>query len=522
MLLPVHPSIHAVNRTLVERLAPLIVVVAAVAAGVHAMDPSPVGVFYDDAHYVILGQSLAQGDGYRYLNLPGAPVATHFPPGYPAVLAVLWLISPEFPGNIALFKMTNALLLGVVALATFWASRRLLSARWPVALLVAAASTVTIPALVLSSAVMSEVLFLALLIPLLVVAESAIERDGPGRAAALGAAAGILFLVRSHAIVLIVALALGYASRRRYREAAVAVVVAVLAVSPWLLWVRHYDPLVPDALRGQYGSYGSWLAEGLRQGGAGVLGAALRDNLLTTRAIVARSFSVAENAAFDAIAVLAVGALLVAGTIALARRARVTLIFLAAYMATVLFWPFSPLRFVWGVWPLLVLTMVGGAAFLIGTTTSTQQGRGIRITGIAVSAIALIGACVFNVRGYANEWWGTVSRSVAPRIQPQLVWTSEHTDSMAIIASDDEGAVFLYTGRRAVPANVFTVDQYFRARPAQENAQRLEDILRATSADYVIAWARPTLDAAALLAARQPAVLTQVDTIPTGKVYRRN
>jgi len=50
-------------------------------AGVHAIEPLPVGVFYADAQYMILAKSLVTGQGYRFLNLPGAPFGTHFPPG---------------------------------------------------------------------------------------------------------------------------------------------------------------------------------------------------------------------------------------------------------------------------------------------------------------------------------------------------------------------------------------------------------------------------------------------------------
>src|SRR6185436_3223086 len=67
------------------------------AAALVAIDPLPVGVFYDDAQYLILAKALASGDGYRFINLPGAPAATHFPPGYPLLLALLWKLSPSFP-----------------------------------------------------------------------------------------------------------------------------------------------------------------------------------------------------------------------------------------------------------------------------------------------------------------------------------------------------------------------------------------------------------------------------------------
>jgi len=508
--------------TAADRLAPLLVVVAAIVAGVHAIDASPIGVFYDDAHYVILGRALATGEGYRYLNVPGAPAATHFPPGYPALLALLWRVAPVFPENIALFKMTNALLLGAVGLGVYWMARRLLELAPVAASLTALASTIAIPALLLSSSVMSEVLFLALLLPLLVVAEDACDRTDARRAALLGLSVGLLCLIRSHAFVLIPAIAIGFVLHRRFREAAVAATLAVLVVSPWLLWVRHHDPFVPSPLRGQYGSYGAWLAEGLRTNGAGLLLASLRDNLVTTYAIVARSFSLARHPALDAMAVLSVLALCGAGAMALASRARVTLLFALFYLAIVLVWPFSPLRFIWGIWPIIVLLMVGGAVHAWRFRGSPRGMRSMRTAGAVACAIAGAGALNFNVRGYANSWWATVSRSFAPRIQPQLVWVTEKTRHSDVIVTDDEGAVYLYTGRRAVPPNTFTAEQHLRARSPADNARWMAAIVRAFSPDYVVAWARPTLDAAALLAAERPPppLLVQVDTIPTGRVYR--
>src|ERR1700730_2310570 len=69
------------------------------AMGVLIIDGAPVGVFADDAFYVLLARSVAEGQGFRFLNLPGSPAATHFPPGYPLVLAGLWRVAPSFPAN---------------------------------------------------------------------------------------------------------------------------------------------------------------------------------------------------------------------------------------------------------------------------------------------------------------------------------------------------------------------------------------------------------------------------------------
>lgn len=43
-------------------------------------DTIPVGAFFDDAHYIVLAESLAAGTGYRLVNLPSTPVEDAFPP----------------------------------------------------------------------------------------------------------------------------------------------------------------------------------------------------------------------------------------------------------------------------------------------------------------------------------------------------------------------------------------------------------------------------------------------------------
>src|SRR5687768_15019347 len=94
----------------------VIVATVALVVAIVAIPNWPAGVFQDDGIYVILGKALATGEGYRYLNLPGAPYATHYPPGYPLVLAALWKLAPDFPQNVAVFTFANA---GLLALAAF-------------------------------------------------------------------------------------------------------------------------------------------------------------------------------------------------------------------------------------------------------------------------------------------------------------------------------------------------------------------------------------------------------------------
>src|SRR5260221_3739715 len=55
----------------------------------------------DGSVYLITAKALAAGRGYRLLNLPGEPVATLYPIGYPALLALIFRVAPFGPVAIA-------------------------------------------------------------------------------------------------------------------------------------------------------------------------------------------------------------------------------------------------------------------------------------------------------------------------------------------------------------------------------------------------------------------------------------
>jgi hypothetical protein len=48
--------------------------------GLLRFDSFQVGAFSDDAHYIVLAESLASGQGYRLINYPNAPTEWAFPP----------------------------------------------------------------------------------------------------------------------------------------------------------------------------------------------------------------------------------------------------------------------------------------------------------------------------------------------------------------------------------------------------------------------------------------------------------
>ena len=139
--------------------APLLTAVTVLAVAVAVFTPQPAGVFWDDGVYLASARSLAQGAGYRLGNLPGAPPAVHFPPLWPAVLALVWRAAPEFPANMNWFRLVNPLLAATGAgLACAYALRAL---KLPPALAVLASASfaLMLPVLVLASVLFAEPFF---------------------------------------------------------------------------------------------------------------------------------------------------------------------------------------------------------------------------------------------------------------------------------------------------------------------------------------------------------------------------
>ena len=503
----------------VARWLPWLTAAIALLAAMHAIEPLPIGVFYDDAQYLVLAKALATGQGYRFINLPGAPLATHFPPGYPVFLALLWRIAPAFPENVALFKFANAVLLAAAGTFAGELARRTLGLPRALAASAALAGTVTIPSLVLSSAVMSEPLFLALLIPLLVWAERVTMEERTTvslrRAVLLGAAIAAVALVRTHGIALAGAVVLSYVARRRYREAAACAAATLIGVAPWMLWVATHNDALPPLVRGAYGSYTAWLAAGWQSWGVHLLVVTVPDNVATigmtvVRSIVPRGSAIADTLAGGAFALLTALGLGVAW-----RRMRVTTLFVAGYLAIVLVWPFSPLRFVWGIWPLVMLFPAAGLA-AAWQSSLVRRYRTARAGVGALAAVVLLGIVGFNVQGYANAWWSSNARFHARRVLPQLAWVAKATSPNDIVASDAEAAVYLYTGRRTVPVTTFTAGEYVRERTLPEEMGVMTSLLEHYQPRYVLVTSTKLVEATARLA---PASLTRVDSLDRGVVY---
>lgn len=71
----------------------------------------------DNIYYYNLGKALAEGKGYVTLNEPGTPPATHYPPGYPAIISLAMLLVSQ---KIVVIKMVNGVFMLGSAIGCFY------------------------------------------------------------------------------------------------------------------------------------------------------------------------------------------------------------------------------------------------------------------------------------------------------------------------------------------------------------------------------------------------------------------
>jgi hypothetical protein len=505
-------------RAIPSWLMPAIVGVIALAVGASIVDGLPVGVAHDDGMYVILAKAIATGHGYRWLHVPGAPPATHFPPGYPAVLAVLWWLFPAFPANVIAFKFANALFMAVAAMGVYAFTKARFGMTEIGAAIFALVSTLGIPTLTLSALVMSEPLFLALLMPILLLAERLGDsEDGRMRDVVLLALlVGAATLVRTHGIALTGAIGLALVARRRLREAVVFGAISVAMLLPWQLWVSAHAGVVPMTMRGNYESYGAWFANGLHTEGFALIARTVartsRDVAVMFEVLVAPSMP----SIVRAFAVLVLGAFSVVGARVLWRRAPVSALFLSLYAAIVIVWPFTPARFLWCVWPLIIALPILGAREVVAWRPGTAAMRVGRLSTIAAALLLACGYATYNVRGYRHQWWSSIPRMISRNVHPLLVWVATRTPKDAVLATEAESEVYLYTGRLTVPVGTFTVDEYFGARTPAENAAVISAVVSHYHPKAVVVSSGAMRDAARELVLGTPSTFAVVDTFPDG------
>ncbi len=411
------------------------------------------GRIYDDSIYFVSAKSIAEGHGYRILSLPGEPFQTKYPPLFPLLLALVWKVQPEFPGNLPIAAFVCWLMLPPFLAACWLFYKRLGLLEWQRLALLAFLG-LNFLVLVFSINVMSELMFVTLLMGSVILADKATDHSNSWEAFAAAVLASAAYLTRSAALPLLISVPLVMLLRKRNRCAIVFFLSVAVAVVGWNLWVYNHRIAVTDENDLFYLNYFGYLAKTVPLSEVPHM---IAQNASTLAFSVAELLDMHGSASTLAIVIqMSVTAASLIGLFWMARRFQFShyYAFAVLYLPVLLLWS-SRVRFVLPLIPLLL-----GGLFLF-TLESIQLARVLlkRDSVWSVGASLAVSATLVVFAG-----WILVSYCSTPgMILPDLAkWRAQKLlrlptydyikqtipVSAAFIAHEDP-LFYLYTGHHA-------------------------------------------------------------------------
>jgi hypothetical protein len=443
------------------------------------------GLIVDDAWYVLLGQALAQGRGFRLVSSAAAEILPVVPPGFPALLAIVFGISPSFPANVLLLKSVSIVSMLAAGIVTGYYFLRWRREPWPLALALAVATTIT-PAFVFlaTSTVMAECVFmLAQMAAIVLIEWSVAEREGAWtwKTAAAAVTTAAATLLRATGLALIAAAVLYLLYKGLWRRAIAFGIVVLVCMLPWTIYSRVNAPT--EAQRLEHGgsivlpytdSMRMRIAADPASGRATPrdLASRLAGNLATIvgKDVIGIVFpealrgasesgqevisigSVGELAGSMGNAWVTIGISLVVSALmalgfAVAWRSGVTAaeFLVPLSLALIVLVPYQTFRYVLALAPFLFCYLAGGIS------RATRSARPARIVLLCVIGFAFVDHVQYLSAKFGAapdqtiEWFAD-----SAEIDQVLGWMNERLHDPAAVATTNPPLVYLRTGRKTV------------------------------------------------------------------------
>ena len=443
--------------------------------------PLHVGLWQDDATYVATARSLAEGTGYRHIQIPGEPFQTRYPPLYGAVLSLGFRIGPDYPANLPWLLIPNAV--GAAALVVlsslYW--RRVFAAPsrlWVCATVLSAISPVLLGFVRYT---MSDLLYGALAVGALYLVDRAPQSSEASRAAPdrgwLFAAVlvGCAVLTRGIGVTLLMALPLALGVRRRFAAAGIALAVAAAICLPWWVWQstasEQNGPLQAALMTAAELNYGLWAPDDLMQSLR-----VIKQNLLrVVHDLAYYQLALPIGPSSEALARFGAGtvalfvvcfaatALCIIGFFSTLRGGvRMIHIYAVLYAGLVIAWPFSPHRFMVAWTPFILYFIVVGFDRFVrwlservmrSPTETSQPSNWQRGVGIVAASMVAVGFLVEDDRILRSRPDHYFMRELAgefdlAEIDEVYAWVREHSNKEDVFAAAWSAGLFLNTGRQ--------------------------------------------------------------------------
>lgn len=441
-----------------------------------------VGMYVDDAWYVLLAKAIATGQGYTMINSPTPGILPPlYPPAFPFLLSLIFRLAPAFPQNLWLLKSISIVaMLGVgIAAYYYFNVTRALPASISFGLSLALIFS-PLAVLLATTMVMSDAVFILSLLLIVIAIERCVvchDSNAWSYAATAGALMAFAFLTRSISAGLALAV-LGYlAQKRRWREGVIFGAICGLLIAPWLVYARLHAP-APELLQEQNGyivqSYknqfwqkkASVAMSGTQTiqdfpkrliGNLGFVGrGALAETILSDSVYQLQVFGVWRIVVLQLLTLL-----LLLGYVAAIRR-QITLaeIYLPIALGITIIWPFHEVRYLLPLLPFLLLYALEGLRFLLSQgqqftrfslRAQEQNVWQVAVWGLVVFCLATHVAYIRALRSPATErpiWTQKFEES-----ERVMAWVGQHVPSDQIIATDNAPLLHLMTGHKTISSD---------------------------------------------------------------------
>lgn len=516
--------------------------VALATIGWLAWQPGPVGVWHDDGAYLLIAQSLAEGDGLTWSSVSGTPPAAKFPPFFPWVLSLLIQLGVQPASGATAFAGLGALSLGAAGGCFALLMRRAFGFSGPAAIASGVVLLLAPGLWALAAIPLSEPLFLAtlgvgLLLSVPLEAPAAPPHgDGHVRLSAvwrrlapwaLLASLVLAFATRTVGVVLGVGFVIACIARRSYRRAAAFTVALSLVIVPWSSWSSGASERIAEPLRDVLGGYGGWLvAELVRDpvAFAASAGANAWAGWLTITAAVLPGLP--DSSLLLTVCGFGLAAWVVAGSGIALRRSVTMVVVLVLYLGVVAVWPFRAPRLLIPALPLVGVPMILAARGWLerGRTADLVTGRR-RAGALALAGLAALVAANFVINAALDLRTGTHLAPYAVRaeaLSAAVQAVERFTETDAVIGAPELWAgVAIHTGRTVAPSARFL--PLATDGPSWGTPRQQFDLWAAAGVDYIIVEHAGGVHGAALdrLDAECPGGAVQlVATLPTGFLVR--
>jgi hypothetical protein len=404
-------SLRALEKSRGEKIWWVMLALILMVAGIlyfWKFDHFQFGTYQDDASYLVLAQSISEGESYGLTNPPEETLPTRYPFGWPLLIAMAK--ATNLSDIITLAKSLSLLftILNVIIIGTGW-HWLFFTSSW-MGIAIAALYALSPLAVAQTGMAMSEPAYLFFVLAVLLLIGYKKRSGSPATiwAAVLGVMLVLAAYTRTIGFALLVAAMADLIRSRYWRWLLLSIASAVTCL--FVIVMFSSIPINPLSNSSEYldqldnpGSYGQGqIADEYSQRfiqSVSAYATTIVRNSLVPFFDGQSTVDILGTFGLDFLPLVA--SLIISGTLVLgfvhnihAEKVQAVHFYVLLYLAITLLWPFRGVRFLYGMLPFMYFYLLIGAQFIIERVAATSprfQNRLITVALLAMLAVLLVG-----------------------------------------------------------------------------------------------------------------------------------